>query len=405
MKFTYTVATKVGKVVRGTTDAPSREDAVTALLDRGWSVVDVTAAGPGAAAPARRSRRGRLRLLEKMLLAKHLSTMVRSGVTVLEALRVVGEETPSPRVRHAVTELAESVEAGQTLADALASQGRRFDPLFVHLVRVGEASGTLESSLAELAEELRKRGELQRRIRSAMLYPSIVLGLTVVLVAVLTTFVLPRIIPLFKSLNADLPLATKLLLGVATFSQAYGAAVAVGSVVGAIGLRLLIRLPAVRPIWHGLLLRLPVVGELNRNIGRANFCRTLGVMLKSGIPAVEALRITADVTPNAVYARAIRRMAERVAQGQSLYATLPQRGHLFGGVVGSMVRVGEASGNLDTTLLELNDYYDKEVTAATQNLGTVLEPILLIFIGLIVAFVASAIILPIYQFSGSIKRK
>jgi len=120
---------------------------------------------------------------------------------------------------------------------------------------------------------------------------------------------------------------------------------------------------------------------------------------------VEALRITADVTPNAVYARAIRRMGERVAQGTSLYATLPRRGHLFGGVVGSMIRVGEASGNLDATLLELNDYYDKEVTAATQNLGTILEPILLIFIGLIVAFVAAAIILPIYQFSGNIKRK
>lgn len=403
MKFSYVAATKEGKVIRGVTDAPSQQDATSGLLDRGWTVVEVTDASPRQKATS--TSRGRLHLTERMLLAKHLATMVRSGVTVLEALRVVGEETPSSRVRHAVEGLATAVESGQSLGDAVASQGRRFDPLFVHLVRVGEASGTLDSSLAELSEELRKRSELIRRVRSAMLYPAIVLALTVVLIFVLTTFVLPRIIPLFSSLNVELPLATRILLAVATFSKAYGIWVGAGLVVSLIMLRILTRVPAIRPAWHGLLLRLPVGGELLRNISRANFCRTLGVLLKSGVPMVEALKITAQVTPNAVYARTLRKMSERVSQGNSLYSCLPHRGQLFGGVVASMIRVGETSGTLDATLLELNDYYDKEVGNATQNLATVIEPVLLLFIGLIVAFTAAAIILPIYQFSGSIKQR
>lgn len=401
MKYSYTAAENNGQIVSGVLEAASAKAARVALERRTLSVVRLDAL----------HQRGRslnqLPLLQRMLLAQHLSTMLRAGVSLLEALRVIRQETRSRQLRSVLDRVIGPVDGGLSLAGALEAQGRSFDPLFVSLVRVGESSGTLEDNLGYLADELEKRIALRSKVRSALLYPAIVLGVTVGLGVLLVFFVLPRIVPLFDSLKVNLPVSTQVLLKFATFIRhsGFSAAVALVAAIAAIGGT--VHIPAVRVRFHRCLLSVPLVGRVVRAVNLANFCRTLGTLTKSGVPITEALEVTGATMRSLAYQRQVQTLRDAIASGTSLAAavTLHSKRAFFPPMTVSLIRVGEASGKLDDSLLYLNRFYEREVDSLMKDLAVVLEPTLLLIIGLAVAFVVSAIISPIYQITGSLRTR
>ena len=400
MKFSYTAATPDGKVSRGMLTAANQRAAIATLEGQQLVVVKLE---------RHRDTRGRglyrVPLVQRMLLAQHLATLLEAGVSLLEGLRVVQGETRSRPMRKLLERVGAKVSAGTTLAGALEAQGGAFDPLFISLVRVGESSGTLEENLAYLAEELEKRMSLLTKVRSALTYPGVVVGLTGVLGMVLVFFVLPRIVPLFSALNVALPLSTRLLLAVAGFTRDWGLLTLGLAAAGMAAVRLLTWWSPLRRHWHRLVLRLPAVGRISRSLNLANACRTLGTLLKSGVPLLDALDITADTLRNVAYREAFAALREQASTGTSLAAGMahPSRRRIFPPLTLSLVRVGESSGKLDESLLYLNRFYEREVDSLLKDLTVILEPALLVLIGLVVAFVAGAIITPIYQISGSLR--
>ncbi|MBF8280251.1 MAG: type II secretion system F domain, type IV pilus assembly protein PilC [Candidatus Magasanikbacteria bacterium] len=341
--------------------------------------------------------------LEKLLFTKNLSVMIRAGITLVDGLAILQDQAVG-KFKKILTNILATVGSGQPLAMALAKYPRVFSPVFVQVIRTGEASGTLDSSLEQLAVQLTKEQELRQRVRSAMMYPTLVLVATVGLGFALAYFVLPQLSNLFLSLNIDLPLSTKILLFLARSFQRYGLWIIVGFVLIVMAFIWLLRQRFVKPITHRIILVTPLFKSLSLKINMARFCRTLGTLLQSGLPIDQALAITSEVLTNYVYRQAVKAAMPIINRGDPLSIGLTLHPRLIPKFVSRMVGVGEQTGSMEKTLLYLADFYENEVDTATKNLSTVVEPLLLIVIGFVVGFVAVAIITPIYKVTASIKR-
>ncbi len=347
-------------------------------------------------------RFSRVGVSESMLLARNLAITLSAGVSLGRALTLFEEETPK-RQRKLITHLRTCVNQGHSLADAMESSPRSFLPIVIHLVRTGEQSGTLEQNLRDVVTHLRRMQDLQRKIRSAMLYPVFVLVAVLGLGLSIGVFVLPKLIPLFGTLDVELPLMTLVLLAVARFFAAYGILFSVGMIVMTTGLSLLVRLQAVKPYWHRVLLTIPYVTHVIKYAMLAQLSRVFATLLNSGIPIKLALSATADATENRVYRGALRSALPVIGTGRHLAEALRAHRSLFPGVAVTLIEIGEETGTLSQTLNELADHYENEVDYALKNLTTALEPILLIGVGIVVGSIVLAIITPIYQITGSIR--
>jgi type IV pilus assembly protein PilC len=333
--------------------------------------------------------------------------MVKSGISLNEALEVIAEQTSSKKFKRTITKVLARIKTGQSLGNSLAKFPKSFDLLFVNIIKVGEDSGTLEENLEYLAAELEDRLELRRNIQAAAFYPAIVLTSTFGLGFVLAYFVLPKITRLFASLSFKLPLSTRILIWLANVMDKYGLAIGIGIILGVVLVRFLITLKFFKPIWHWFLIKLPIIGSIIINYNLVMTARTLGILLKSGLPIDQAITITAQTTSNLVYQTRLKKVLPQVQKGKKLSDSLAgfkqsRTKPLFPLLVTKMIDVGERSGRLEESLSYLSEYFGKEVEHTTKNLTTVLEPILLIFVGLIVGFIAISIISPIYQITGQL---
>ncbi len=349
--------------------------------------------------------RFRVSALDRVLLAKHLATLIRSGIPLDESLAILAEEASSARLRKVVLLVQKRVEAGATLFESLQDHPSIFNTLFVQMVRVGEESGTLEENLRYVAEQLEHDYDIRQKVKGAAAYPVLVLCLAFVMGGAMSFFILPRLVPLFESMGVDLPLPTRIVLGVSVFFVKYGAVFFISVVLGAIGLRVLLRTPKVRPYWHNFILRIPVLGRIVLDLNMARFTRTLGILMKSGLPIVNALRITEETTVNWVYRNLISRAASEVERGVQLseaMMAITTKRKVLPIIVPRMIGVGERTGTMDESLLSLAEFYEKEVDGATKTMSTVVEPLLIIIIGAIVGLIAIAIIGPIYKLTGEV---
>lgn len=308
------------------------------------------------------------------------------------------------RFRRVLNDVLKGVEGGRPLSESFAEHRKIFSELFIATVRAGESSGTLDRSLEDLAVQLTKSYELQRKIRGAMIYPVIVLTAALGIGIGLSYFVLPKVISLFTSITVELPLSTRVLIGFSKFMVAHGPAFFAGLIGGIIGLYYFLKWKPIRPFTHGVILRLPVFGKLSRNFNLAMFARTMGTLLKSGIAIGEAFEITSQNIGNVRYRMALVRVKEGTETGIPASTVLEEYPKLFPSITTRMISVGERTGNLEETFGYLAEFYEDEVDNMSKNLSTILEPVLLIFIGLTVAFIAISIIAPIYNFIGSIER-
>ena len=344
----------------------------------------------------------RLSLKDRMLFAKHMAIMVGSGMQILDGLTILRKQTESKALQIILDQLITDIKNGQFLSAGLERYNKIFGDFFINVIKVGESSGTLSENFKYLAEELKKKQELQRKVTGAMVYPAVIVLATVGITSLLTFFIFPKILPVLKSIDVELPTVTIVFIAVSDFLLANGGWV-LGGLAGLVfGVWFVLKIPQVKFLWHKTILWIPLIGRMSQAINMINFSRTLALLLKSDVKIVESLKITADTLTNVVYQKAIIQAAEEARMGNQISSYLTSNPHLFPPLVAQMILVGENTGKLDESALYLSEFYDGEFEETTKALSSALEPLLLIVMGFVVGFVALAIITPIYKITQTL---
>jgi len=402
MKFRYSAQTKEGEIKEGIIDAFDLKEAKRILLEKDLIIFSLEPIKEKKKKKIRIPFFGKVSLFDKLLFAKHLRMMIKSGVPLREAILEIQKESASKKFRAILKKVIEDLDNGESLSRSLSGYPYVFDDLFVNLIKIGESSGTLEKTLGYLVQQLERTYDLRKKITSAMLYPALILIATFVLIGILAFFVFPKLIPLFEGFNIELPLPTRILLWFIKTMKVYGFLL-VGLVVFFVSLFFFLsRLRPIKLVNHRIILGLPIIGKFTRNVNLAYFARTLGTLVKSGVPIVEALDITANTLNNLVYQRYLKKSISRIQRGEEVVSFLRDNPKLFPPIFSRTVSAGEKTGRLEESLFFLAEFYEKEIDNAAKNLSQILEPILLIIIGTIIGFIAVSIIMPIYKIAHTL---
>lgn len=400
--FEYTALDKRGKKVSGVLDADGQAGARGRLRATGVYPVElrevaaVRLATRNGDAPPRRLFDRRVKPAEMALTTRQLATLLSAGFPLVSALGALLAQTPSPALKRRLAQVKDDVTGGSSFADALARVPDTFPPFFVNMARAGESSGTLEIVLNRLADVTERQQAVQAGIRNALTYPVLMLVVGAVVLVFLLTYVVPSITGIFGEMNQILPLPTRLLLGFSAAMRTWSWTVPLAIVGLWLGLRWLRTTRGGRFALDRALLRTPLVGSLIRRMNTARVARTLGSLLENGVPMLSAITIVRNIAGNVVIADTLDGAARDVGQGKSLAAALHSGGSLPPLAV-QMIEVGEQSGQLESMLARVADMYEGEVEAAVNQLTTLLEPLMILFLGAAVAFVVLAICLPIFE--------
>jgi type IV pilus assembly protein PilC len=338
----------------------------------------------------------RLPLGAQMLLIKQLSILMRAGVPIFSALAMLKKQSRSKTIAHILDSVISDVENGQYLSNALAKFKYIFGELTINIISVGEITGNLSNNLEHLALTLKKKQTLRHKIVSASVYPIFIIIATVGITIMLTVFIFPKIIPVFESIHYDLPWSTRFLIFINHSVQNYGLHMAGAVIVLVVGTFFLLKNKKVHTWYDAVLLRIPFINQMVRSYNTTNICRTLGLLLNSGVTVIRAFHITSDTTVNLVYKKALTTISENIAKGEIISASVARNPRLFPIAVSQMIEVGESTGKLSETFTYLADIYEEEIDGLTKNVSTTLEPLLLMFMGVLVGFIAISIITPIY---------
>ena len=334
--------------------------------------------------------------VELVLFSRMMATFIRAGVPILDGIAVVREQADSKVFRRTLDDIATHLREGDTLSMTLGRHPRVFPRLYVNMVVAAEATGELDVILDQLAKYLDQADATSRRVRQAMLYPGIVMGLAVVVVLILITFVLPSFVALFADFDAELPLPTQLMMALGAFGSAYGVLTA-GVVLATIALAYLLRgTRRVRWLRHRVIFRLPVVGKLVRLGIESRFTRMLGILLRAGVPVAQAFEIAAVGTSNDEYVKRLAPVKEALVSGDGIAEPLKSSG-LFSPLLIQMVSVGEETGTLDAYLDLASDFMDNDLEYKTKQMVTLIEPVMIGGVALVVGFVALSVITPMYS--------
>jgi len=336
---------------------------------------------------------------------KNLSAMLKSGVVVNEALSSLLKQAKSKKFRQIIQKIKSEIEAGTSLSEAFGKEEKVFGQVFISLVKAGEISGTLEKNLNYLADWLERNNDLKQQVRASLLYPKIVLAAAVIIGGGLSVLVLPRLVPLFKSLRVELPLATRILMSTSLFIEQYWYWVLLGLVAFFITLFLLNKIKLVRRFFHFIFLKMPIFGHLITDFQLALVSQLASSLFSSGLVIDETLSITSTAATNVLYQESMEQIKGRVDKGVKLSEAMKGFPNLYPPNMINVIATGEKGGTLDKSFSDLSDYYTKEVNNKVKKLPTTIEPVLLIVIGLIIAFIAISIIMPIYELTQGIEQQ
>jgi len=401
--FAYQGRTTQGSTA-GEIEAPDRTAAVAELRRKAILVTQIKEKAGGAARAAGLlwPLGGKVKDKEMAIFTRQFSTMVDAGLPLVQCLTILAEQSESKTLRTVTSKVAGSVEAGSTLADALRRHPKTFDELYVNLVEVGEAGGILDTVLQRLSVYIEKAAALKRKVKSAMIYPLTIVGVAFVVVIFMLTFVIPTFAKMFAGMGADLPLPTLIVIRLSDFATNYWWLI-LGSVIGiVVGTRAYYRTEGGRSLIDALVLKLPVFGTLVRKVSVARFTRTLGTLVSSGVPILEGLRITARTAGNRVVERAVLETRASVTAGKTLAEPL-KASTVFPPMVVQMISVGEQTGALDAMLNKIADFYDDEVDTAVSALTALLEPMMIVFLGVVIGGLVIAMYLPIFRLVTLVK--
>ena len=340
---------------------------------------------------------------EKLLLVKNLATMQKVGITMTEALSIIIDQTKGANNRKMYENILEMIKSGQSLSKSLREYNYIFPDIMVNMIETGEESGTMEKVLNQLDLQMEKEYEIRKKVVSAFIYPAVIISITLVLAVGIVLFIMPKIIKIFDNFDLALPLPTRILIAVSGLITEKPFTTLI-SVVAAVFISVtILRMKALKPILHRITLYLPVFGGILISANLARFARTLNSLLQSGVTMNKSLEIIMKMVDNNMYRQAIGVAHERIEQGGKLGESLANNERLFPPIATKMIEIGERTGSLETTTASLADLYEKKVDALTRNLSVLLEPILLVFMGVLVGGIALAIILPIYQLPNLIQ--
>lgn len=405
MAYKYVASTKDGKMKKGTSDLSTREAVINMLQDQGLVVVSVEGmrSGPSAMRTLRRLF-VRVSFVDKLLMTKHLAIMLKSGLTLLDAVRTLADKARTRSLRTVLESIENRIERGDKFSDALEDFPGVFSKFYVNIVMAGEVSGTLEGNLEHMATQFAKDNELRKKVKQALMYPTIVIVAAALIGFFFATFVLPQVADIFSGLkDIQLPWTTRALLALSSFVRSHSLSSFL-MLVGIIGFTVwFLRRKFMAPFTHFVLLKTPIIGRIVRLVNLARFSLILGTLLRSGVDILRALEITSQVLDNLYYRKALGAVYLDVQQGMALWESLSAHEDLFPPIVSRMIGVGERAGRLEEVLGYLNEFYDLEVESTMKNLSTILEPVLLIVIGLVALGMAFAILMPIYNYIGAIR--
>lgn len=341
----------------------------------------------------------RIKFSDKIFLVDNLRVMIKAGLSLVEGLKILEAQIPSEKIRRMIIQMREEVEAGKTLADTLAKFPQLFPNIYVKMIEAGEVSGKLEDSLSETVNQMKKTYAMNSKIKGAMIYPAVVMTAVGGIGIEMVVFVLPKLLQLFAEMNAALPLPTRILIGTSNFLINYGIFVLIAIVLLAVGYFRIKDKPQVRSFLDGVLLKAPIFGHMSRQINLARFSLTLGSLLKSAIPIIDAVNITAEVLNNYHYQQALLKVGQQIKTGRPLSQLLSAYPKYFPPLTTQMILVGEQSGTMENLLNELANYYNEEVDQLLKNISTIIEPVIIIILGLVVGGLAVSVIMPMYSLS------
>jgi type IV pilus assembly protein PilC len=344
----------------------------------------------------------RLPLNQQVMFVKRLGILLNAGVPIVESLNMMKRQSDSNSAKYMLNDLACGMESGQYLHIRLQKYRKSFGDFAVNIVKVGEISGTLHESLGYLAEEIQKKKELRRKIVSALVYPFFIVFATIGITILLITYVFPKILPILQTFKGNLPITTRALIFISNEFSARGWLIGIAVLFLIILFFLLLRLKSFRLAMDKLLLKIPILGRIFQYYQVTNFCRTLAVLLKSDMRIIEAVLVTAKTSTNLAYQDAISKVSESVSKGGNISSLLEENEKLFPPLVWQMISVGENSGKLIDSLAYVGGIYEKELNELTSNLSATIEPLLMVFLGVCVGFVAISIITPIYQITQNL---
>lgn len=400
--YSYRVRDRSGKILTGAIEAESLTAVASKLRSMGYIVLDISEKKEGISLGGF-SLFGRVKPKDLTVFTRQFATMINAGVSITKALGILAEQTTNATLSTVISQLQKDVEGGLSLSEALAKHPKVFPPIFVNMTRAGEAGGVLDEALLKIAEHFEKDQELKSRIKSALSYPIAVVAVATILVFVMITFIVPMFVKMFETMGGQLPLPTRMLLALSGFIRGVGGFFILAGIVGLyLGYKTANSRPNSKYVIDKIKLRLPVMGSLVQKMSLAKFTRTFATLIASGVPILQAMDIVADTAGNEVVTRAIREARSSIKEGETISKPLA-KSPVFPPMVVQMIAIGEETGALDAMLSKIADFYDAEVSATVDALTSILEPLLMLFLGISVGGVVIALYMPMFSIITMIK--
>jgi type IV pilus assembly protein PilC len=395
--YAYKVRDREGKMLGGTLEAENEEAVVSRLRQLGYAPISIEPEkGAGLKTEVRLPGTGRVKLKDLAVFSRQFATMINSGLSLLRALTILGEQTSNRRLGEVIVQVRAEVEKGTSLSAALARHPKVFNRLYISMVRAGEIGGFLDQVLVKVAETFEKEVALRGKIRSAMTYPVVVFIMVIGIVGAMLLFIVPTFESLYESLGGTLPLPTRMLMGASDLLRRFFLLVLLAAVGVVFAFRRWKATERGRYQWDRFKLKVKVFGPLFHKSALSRFSRTLATLIRSGVPILQALEIVGETVNNMVISRAVRDVQDSVREGESLATPLSKHA-AFPAMVVQMMAVGEETGALDTMLSKVADFYDQEVEAAVASLTSMIEPILIAVMGAAVGGMVVALYLPLFN--------
>jgi type IV pilus assembly protein PilC len=401
MKFTYTATTKEGKTVHGTMEATSRDAVMAALNRQGAKPILIKLDG---AMSGRRKRAKKVKLKELVVFTRQLSTMVSAGVPLPRSLATLQDQTESKYFKSVISTIIKDVEGGIALGDAFAKYPSVFSDVYVNMVRAGESGGILDEILKRLATQVEQDASMRKKVKSAMTYPMVILAITIFAFFGIMIFVIPKIGKILKDLggeDAQLPVYTQAMLSISDFMRANAIPIGIVLFITIFLTRRYIRTPKGKYKFHALLLRTPIINMIIIKVAIARFARTFASLMSAGVSVLDALEVTGGAIGNKVIEAELKEAAKEVKNGKQLSEPLSKSKH-FPAIVSQMLAVGEETGQIDTILVKVADFYEEEVETTIDGLSSIIEPLMIVVLGGMVGLIAASVMGPIASLSKNV---
>ena len=395
--FVYKVVNSQGKAVEGQLEAPSQEAAMNMLRKKRMKVSSLKKKATEIKIPGLGPKAG---IKDVTRFTRQFSAMTSAGLPLLQCLNILQEQSENPAMAEVVKKVAQKIQGGSALAESMGQHPKVFNQLYCHMVYAGEQGGILDGILLRLADYLESAERLRRKIKGAMTYPTIVAFVAVAVVFILMTFVVPKFAEMFSASGNELPLPTQIVMNISDFLRDYVLIIVVGAVVGLIAFLRYIRTEKGNELFDLFLLKAPIIGQLQRKTAIARFTRTLGTLLNAGVSIIDALQVTAKTSGNKILEKAILKTMESITGGNTISEPLKETG-IFPPMVVQMIGVGEKTGGLPDMLLKISDFYDEEVNAAVETLTSMIEPLIIVFLGVVIGGILIAMYMPMFSMTDN----